>query len=139
MKPILVPLDGSKNSQRGLGKAIELAKPENHTIVGLHVVYAPPGILLGSHKIKFKDNLVKNSKKYFGEAKKICEKSGINFVEKLIHGSDPGFDIVNFAKKGKYDMIVIGARGQNPITRILMGSTSNYVLTHSKNPVLVVK
>ncbi|MFQ5441049.1 MAG: universal stress protein [Nitrosopumilaceae archaeon] len=47
--------------------------------------------------------------------------------------------MVNFAKKGKYDMIVIGARGQNPITRILMGSTSNYVLTHSKNPVLVVK
>jgi len=71
MKSFLVPLDGSKNSQRGLKKAIELAKPENHTIVGLHVIYAPPGILLGDHhKIKFKDELVKNSKKYFGDAKK---------------------------------------------------------------------
>jgi len=28
MKLFLVPLDGSKNSQRGLKKAIELAKPK---------------------------------------------------------------------------------------------------------------
>ena len=139
MKSFLVPLDGSKNSQRGLKKSIELAKPENYTIVGLHVIYTPPGILLGNHKIKFKDNLVKNSKKYFGDAKKICEKSGINFVGKLIHGSDSGFDIVNFSKKGKYDMIIIGARGMNPVKQVLLGSTSNYVLSHSKIPVLVVK
>jgi len=36
-------------------------------------------------------------------------------------------------------MIVVGARGVNPITRVLLGSTSNYVLSHSKIPVLVVK
>ena len=138
-KKILVSLDGSKNSQKGLKQAIELAKPENYTIVGLHVIYAPPGILLGDHKIKFKDELVKNSRKYFRDAEQICKKSGIDFVEKLIHGSDSGFDIVNFSKKGKYDMIVIGARGLNPIKKILLGSTSNYVLSHSKIPVLVVK
>jgi len=138
MTSFLVPLDGSKNSRRGLKKAIELAKPVNYAVIGLHVIYAPPGVLL-NHKIKFKNELVKSSRKYFGDAKKICEKSGINFTEKLIHGSDPGFDIVNFSKNGKYSMIVIGARGLNPVKRVLMGSTSNYVLTHSKIPVLVVK
>ena len=44
-----------------------------------------------------------------------------------------------FAKKGKYDMIVIGARGMGGAKEAFLGSTSNYVMHKTKVPVLVVK
>ena len=39
---ILVPLDNSKNSFRGLSSAIYLAKNCDAKIIVLHAVYAPP-------------------------------------------------------------------------------------------------
>ena len=41
IKKILVPLEGSKNSLRGLDMAITLARASNATITGIYVVYAP--------------------------------------------------------------------------------------------------
>ena len=39
---ILVPLDNSKNSFRGLSSAIYLAKKCDAKLIALHAVYAPP-------------------------------------------------------------------------------------------------
>ena len=41
LKKILVPLDGSNNSFRGLDHAIGLAKLSGASIVGAHVSYVP--------------------------------------------------------------------------------------------------
>ena len=41
LKKILVPLDGSSNSVRGLDKAIEIAKNNNAEITGLYVFHLP--------------------------------------------------------------------------------------------------
>ena len=138
-KTILVPLDGSENSKRALKKAIEIAKPEGSKILGLHVVYAPVAFVLSKPRINFKENLIRDSKKFLDTAKKICEKNNVNFESKVIHGSDPGFDIVAFSKKGNFDMIIVGARGLNPVKKIFVGSVSNYILNNAKIPVLVVK
>ena len=139
IKKILVPLDGSKNSLRGLKRAIKLAKSCDTGIVGLNIIYAPPAFAISRPKIKFKDSLSKDSRKYIEEAKEISEKFNVSFEDKIVYGSDPGYDIVKFSQKGKYDMIVMGARGLNPIKKILMGSVSNYVVNHSSIPVLIVK
>ena len=37
IKRILVPLDGSKNSERGIEMAVDLANDAKRTIVGLYV------------------------------------------------------------------------------------------------------
>ena len=42
VKKILVPLDNSKNSFRGLSSAIYFAKMCDAKIVAVHSVYAPP-------------------------------------------------------------------------------------------------
>lgn len=138
-KTILVPLDGSENSKRALKKAIEIAKPERSKILGLYVVYAPPAFVISKPKINFKENLIHDSQKFLDNAKETCKKNGIDFESKIIHGSDPGFDIVKFSENKKFDMIVVGARGLNPVKKILIGSVSNYVLNNTKIPVLVVK
>ena len=47
--------------------------------------------------------------------------------------------IIEASKNGKFDLIVIGARGLSPIKEILLGSVSHGVTIHARCPVLVVK
>ena len=139
MKKILVPLDGSKNSNRGLDEAISLARACHGTITGLYVK-SVPGIY-AIHPLGFMSlNSTKEAKKIFELAKTRAAKKGISFRHKIIEG-DPGFEIVKFAqnKKNNIDIIVIGARGRGLAKEIFLGSVSNYVVHKSKLPVLVVK
>lgn len=138
-KNILVPLDGSKNSIRGLDMAIHLARQSQGTIVAL-AVKTVPGIY-AIHPLGFLDfNSMTEINKLLGEAKVRAAKKGIDLTGKVIAG-DPGYDIVRFANntKNKIDMVVVGARGRSSAKELFLGSVSNYVLHKSKKPVLVVK
>ena len=138
-KKILVPLDGSKNSIRGLDMAIHIARQSHGTITAL-TVKSVPGIY-AIHPLGFMDfNTMKEVKKNLEDAKVRAAKKGIKLTTKAIAG-DPGYDIARFAndKKNSIDMVVIGARGRSSAKEIFLGSVSNYVLHKSKKPVLVVK
>lgn len=76
--------------------------------------------------------------KAIGPAMKQAQKAGTLFKYKT-GGGHTGSEIVKFAQKGKYDMIVIGARGMGGAKEAFLGSTSNYVMHKAKVPVLVVK
>jgi nucleotide-binding universal stress UspA family protein len=135
---ILVPLDGSKNSVRGMEMAITLAKQCSATITGVYSIYAPPhsefrGI--GSVEKAFNSKI----KEFMGDAKTLAEKNGIKFKERLMRG-DIGYNIIKFAHgKEKFDMIIMGSRGRSSTKEVFFGSVSNYVVHTSKIPVLVVK
>lgn len=139
IKKILVALDGSKNSSRGLDRAISLARACHGTITGLYV-NSVPGIY-AIHPLGFMSlSNVKEAKKFLESAKTRAAKKGILLRHKII-GGEPGFDIVRYAhnKKNKIDMIVIGSRGRSKAKEVFLGSVSNYVMHKSKLPVLVVK
>lgn len=138
-KKILVPLDGSKNSIRGLDMAIHLARQSQGTIVALAVKNVPG--IYAIHPLGFLDfNSMTEINKLLSAAKVRAAKKGIDLTGKSIAG-DPGYDIVRFAEnpKNKIDMVVVGARGRSSAKQIFLGSVSNYVLHKSKKPVLVVK
>lgn len=138
-KKILVPLDGSKNSIRGLDMAIHIARQSHGTLVAL-TVKSVPGIY-ALHPLGFLDfNSMKEVKKMLNESKTRAAKKGIQLTGKSIAG-DPGYDIARYAnnKKNGIDMVVIGARGRSSAKELFLGSVSNYVLHKSKKPVLVVK
>ena len=138
-KKILVPLDGSKNSLRGLDMAIHLARQSQGTITALSVKTVPGVYAL--HPLGFLDfNSMKEIKKILADAKLRAAKKGVLLTGKAIAG-DPGYDIARFANnsKNKIDLVVIGARGRGSAKELFLGSVSNYVLHKSKKPVLVVK
>jgi len=138
-KKILAPLDGSKNSIRGLDMAIHIARQSQGTIVGL-AVKSVPGIY-AIHPLGFLDfNSTSEVKKMLSDAKLRAAKKGIKLIGKAISG-DPGYDIARFVNNSKngIDLVVIGARGRSSAKEIFLGSVSNYVLHKSKKPVLVVK
>jgi len=140
IKKILVPLDGSKNSLRGLDEAIFLARQCHATITAIYAKFYPPAFVhhpLGLIGIDFK----KEGKKILDPAKTRAAKHGILLTSKIIGGGDPGYDIVRFAhsRKNKFDLIVIGAKGRGLAREIFFGSVSNYVVHKSKIPVVIVK
>ena len=134
-----MPLDGSKNSIRGLDMAIHIARQSQGVIVGL-TVKSVPGIY-AIHPLGFLDfNSSKEMKKTLDDAKLRAAKKGIKLISKALSG-DPGYDIARFAnnKRNGIDLVVIGARGRGSAKEFFLGSVSNYVLHKSKKPVLVVK
>ena len=134
---ILVPLDGSPNSTRGLDRAIEIAKGSDAEITGLYVFHLP--IAAGiKYTQKMKDEAQRKAVKAIGPAMQRTQKAGATFKYKT-GGGNAGSEIVKFAKQGNYDMIVIGARGLGGAKEAFLGSTSNYVMHKTKVPVLVVK
>lgn len=135
---ILVPLDGSKNSIRGLETAITLARSCGATITGIYSIYAPPhSEFRGVGSVEKSLNV--QVKKFMDEAKVLAAKNGIVFTKKIARG-EIGFNIIKMAHgKGNFDMIVMGSRGRSSTKEMFFGSVSNYVIHTSKIPVVVVK
>jgi len=135
---ILVPLDGSKNSFRGLEMAITLARQCEATITGAYSISAPPhSEFKGVGSVE--NSLNKQVKKFMEDAKLLAAQNGIVFKEKLMRG-DIGYNIIKLAHgKSNFDMIVIGSRGRSSAKEMFFGSVSNYVIHTSKIPVVVVK
>ena len=136
---ILVPMDGSKNSWRGMEMAISVARQFGATITGMYSIYAPPhSEFRGVGSVEKSFN--KEVKKFLNDAKLLAGQNGIVFNERLMRG-DIGYNIIKLAhsKKEKFNLIVIGTRGRGSIKEMFFGSVSNYVIHTSKIPVLIVK
>ncbi len=137
IKKILVPLDGSKNSMRGLDEAIYIARQCQATVTGLYVT--PMSQPQTDEQISYMEKyLLKHAATFMAKAKKRSAQNGILFEDKIVYG-DEGPKIVKFAKDKKFDLIVIGSRGMGSAKELFLGSTSNYVLHKSLIPVLIVK
>ena len=135
---ILVPLDGSKNSIRGLETAITLARSCGATITGFYSIYAPShSEFKGVGSVEKSFN--KEVKKFMEEAKTLAAQNGIVFKDKIARG-EIGYNIIKATHgKTKFDMIVMGSRGRSNTKEIFFGSVSNYVIHTSKIPVVIVK
>lgn len=134
---ILVALDGSKNSIRGLNQAIYLARQCQAIITGIYVIPRAPHPAFRSPRYPEKPRL-QGAQNIMDFAKRYCAQNGIMFEQKIVFG-DTGYTIVKFAKDKNFDVIIIGARGMSAIKEVFLGSVSNYVLHKTKLPVLVIK
>ena len=134
---ILVPLDGSKASFKGLDEAIFLARQCGATITGLHVISIYPQHL-GDLVSPLRVRLYKDAAKLMEKSKVISAQNGIVFHHKIVYG-DTSSEIIAFVKQSKFDLIVMGSRGLGGMKEAFLGSVSNSVLHKSHVPVLIVK
>lgn len=136
IKTILVPMDGPKNSFKELTKAIFLAKKCDSSITAMYVlrtsfdnanlIYVPQT-----------QNELKKVENFLDAAKK-NNKNSVKFKKEIVFGHEAK-GVIDFAQKGKFDLIVIGARGRETIKQMLLGSVSNAIVHSSKIPALVIK
>ena len=137
IKKILVPLDGSKNSLRGLDVAISFARECKAVILCLYVIPVNP-MTFSDAVVPFQILFPKDAKIVLEKAKTQAAKKGVLLNTKLVYGS-PSAEIIDLANKRKVDFIVIGSRGRSGLKEIFLGSVANTVVHKSRTPVLVVK
>lgn len=132
-----MPLDGSKNSMRGLDSAISISKASNAEITGLYVFHLPR--LAG---IKLTKTMRKEAQEHavqsIGPAMQKADQAGAAFKYHTA-GGHVGEEIVKYAEEGGFDIIVIGCRGLTGTKEKFLGSVSNYVMHKSTMPVMIVK
>jgi nucleotide-binding universal stress UspA family protein len=68
----------------------------------------------------------------------LAKERGIVLTTSLKQGH-AGNEIVNLAEQQKADLIVVGSHGKSKADRLLLGSISNYVVTHGLITTLVVR
>jgi nucleotide-binding universal stress UspA family protein len=140
LSKILVPVDGSDNSFRALDHAIFLAKKTEAHLTAMHVVENPPTVYVESQKL-LNELLTKykaESAKVLDRCKQAAEKTGVN-IETVLAEGDPATNIVGYAQREGFDLVVIGSRGLGKFKEMVLGSTSSKVLHHIKSAVLIVR
>ena len=140
-KRIMVCLDGSKNSLRGLDTAISSAKQSDAIIIGVHSDTSFSAFSAVRAPILPEKKWTNEVQGIMHVAQKKVEKSKVKFEGIVIGGHSSGIDLTTFANnpKNKIDQIVIGSRGMGFPKAIFLGSTSNFVLHKAKAPVTIVK
>lgn len=132
---ILVPVDGSEHANKAVEMAANLASPYDAVIHLLHVVTLakiPDAISKyikaeGIHESPYFVTLQAMGKKILEVAREEAQKKGAKNVEASVLEGDPAETIINYAKEGGFDMIVIGSRGLGNFQGLMLGSVSSKV------------
>lgn len=128
-KKILVPVDGSKYSNRALAHACNLAKKYDSRISLIYVIDNSRVILFVSRK-DYLNELKNFGKKVLEKATRMTEKRKVKSKQVMKEGK-PAQQILNFVKKEKHDLIVVGNKGLGSIDRFFMGSVSTKLVNNS--------
>lgn len=139
---ILVPVDGSETSNRGLDEAIQLAGLTGgriRLVHGIDSLIFSTGLDLANGDLV--GVLVDSGAQILCEAKARVEASGLAvdtyFPETL--GGRICDMVVEQAKLWHADLIVIGTHGRRGVGRVLMGSDAEQIVRAAPVPVLLVR
>ena len=138
IQKILVPMDGSKNSFRGLDTAIYLARQFDATITGLYVVPVYPSFTVAGLTGSFRSKMTKYAQKFLSDAKTKAAQSGVMFHEKIVSGIAMDY-VASYANTGNFDLIVLVHRVHSSAWEMFFGSVVNATVHRSKIPIFVVK
>lgn len=138
---ILVPIDFSECSIKGLAYAKALAKQLGSTLVLLHSVHLDYYVTGDEYARYDFPLLMEQSEKVAREQmRELLEKTdweGIK-VETTVEIGHVGEQICDRAQDRHADLIVTSTHGTTGLKHILLGSTAEFVVRHAQCPVLVV-
>lgn len=145
-KRILVATDGSTLSRKAVKEAIALAASLEAGLVALNVVPRYPmsffegSVALSPQEVgRFEKEWADKGQAIVDAVQKSAEAAGVKAKAVIAKSDLVAASILAVAKKNKCDLIVMASHGRKGISRILLGSETQQVLTHSSIPVLVLR
>ena len=143
---ILIATDGSELSDKAVHAGLDLAALCGAAVVALKVVsHYPRSYMEGSDLLDIKEakriegqwteqaDTLLSGIKDFGKDRKVT------VTTEIVHSDLVAESIVETAKKRECDLIVMASHGRKGLQRLLLGSETQHVLTHSHVPVLVLR
>ena len=139
---ILVPMDGSKESEAALTRAIELTLDAGDE--GILSILNVIDTRAFQNVASFDDTMVEavsdETRKSLEKYKAQAIEAGVKNVDYLIeYGSPKSLIAKDVPNEVNADLIVIGATGLNAVERLVIGSVTEFVTRSAKVDVLVVR
>ena len=143
---ILVATDGSTLSKKAVTSAIELAALADAELVILKVIprypqsYFEGGLALQAAEIsRVETQWAEDGQAIVDAVLTDAMAKGVKAQAITVKSDLVSDAIIAAAKKHKCDLIVMASHGRRGIQRLLLGSETQQVLTHSHIPVLVLR
>jgi nucleotide-binding universal stress UspA family protein len=145
-KHILIPTDGSEIAEKAVNAGIALAAEIGARVTGYHAQEPVPVHIYGEGYVANKKMAAEFERRAGEFAARTLEKieaaakaAGVPFKALVTKSAVPYRGIIDAAEKQGCDVIAIGSHGHRGLSRLLLGSVTQEVLTHSKIPVLVFR
>ena len=139
MQRILVAIDDSDCAQRAAAMAADLASRLGSMVTLAYAVPPPPA--LGEPAMV---DVAALDRAHSEHGQQLLERTaravlrpGLRIEMQVLHGPPPEA-INSAAEKLNADLLVVGSRGRNALTRAILGSVCHALVQTSKRPVLVV-
>lgn len=143
---ILVATDGSTLSKKAVRSAIDLAGAVGAELVALYVVprypvsYFEGGVTVSTAEIaRTEKQWADKGQAVVDAVRDAAEAAGVKAKAAVARSDLVAESILATAKKNKCDLVVMASHGRKGLKRILLGSETQHVLTHSTVPVLVLR
>ena len=145
-KRILIATDGSPLSDKAVESGLGLAALSGASIVALKVVPRYPRSYFEGSAPLNRDEVKQVEQRWtdaamaeLGEIKKMGAEQGTSVKSVVAKSELIAESIISAATKNNCDLIVMASHGRKGIKRVLLGSETQHVLTHSHIPVLVLR
>ncbi|MDB4906885.1 MAG: UspA domain protein [Gemmatimonadetes bacterium] len=143
---ILIATDGTTLSTKAVRSAIDLAASIDAQLVALYVVPIYPVSYFEGGATVSPQQVARTEKQWAdkGQAvvdtvQQMAQAAGV-VAKAVVSRSDLIAEaIMAAARKHKCDLVVMASHGRKGLKRILLGSETQHVLTHSDIPVLVLR
>lgn len=145
-KRILVTTDGSALSKKAVKSAIGLAAATGAEMVALHVVprypmsYFEGGVSMSPQEVSsIEKQWADQGQAMVDAVTEQAAAAGVKSRAAIARSDLVAEAILGAARKHKCDLVVMASHGRKGIKRLLLGSETQHVLTHSTIPVLVLR
>lgn len=143
---ILVPTDGSVLSDQAVRSAIELATLTGAELLALYVVprypvsYFEGGMSVSDSEVaRTEQQWADKGQAVVDAAAQAAAAAGVKSQGVLARSDLVAESVIAAAKKHRCDLIVMASHGRKGLKRVLLGSETQHVLTHTTLPVLVLR
>ena len=137
---ILVPIDGSDNSYRALDAALLLSEKLGSNITVVHVMEEIPITHIGSEKMlnELLEAYKKENQDILLKCTEIANQKGLTIKTFLLQGN-AATAILDYNKKEKFDLVIMGSRGLGKFKELILGSVSSKIVHHSPCAILLIR
>jgi nucleotide-binding universal stress UspA family protein len=143
---IILPLDGSPLSEAAIPDALDIAKSFNLPVTVVRVVPTAQMSAAGEWAAGYAGGYAEvleaveaETKDYLASKVSELKQRGIPGVDSKIFLGDPASHIVDLGRESEGNLVVMSSRGRTGLSRAVLGSVADRVVSSSGAPVLLVK
>jgi nucleotide-binding universal stress UspA family protein len=136
---VLFATDGSEDSELALEAAVDLANKTGSELHVVHVGLISPWTVPDTLSETQYERLAQQARQVLEDSVKHVREAGGEVTDAHLKMGRADVEVVRLAEEIGAGLVIVGNRGRDTISRILLGSDAESIVRHAPCPVLVVR